>query len=58
MMQEYDFKKGQQPASTNTSSESACTVQPSQRAIRNILDFARCIQSVNVRNVNIRLYLN
>ncbi len=58
MMQTYDFKKGQRSLSTNTSSESASTVQPSDRVIQNILNFARCVQSVNVRNVRIKLYLN
>lgn len=58
MMQEYDFKRGYRPLGTNTSSESAGTVQPSDRVIRNILNFARCTQSINVRNVRIKLYLN
>jgi len=58
MMQTYDFKKGRRPVGTNTSSESASTVQPSKRVIQNILNFARCVQTVNVRNVRIKLYLN
>lgn len=57
-MQTYDFKKGLRPAGTNTSSKSASTVQPSDRVIRNILNFARCVQTVNVKNVRINLYLN
>jgi len=57
-MQTYDFKKGYRPLSTNTSSESASTAQPSDRVIKNILNFARCVQTVNVKNVRIRLYLN
>lgn len=58
MTQEYDFKKGIAPWSTNTSSESASTLQPSPRAIRNILNFARCTQTIRVRKKHIRLYLN
>lgn len=57
-MQEYDFNQDRRSVGTNTSSESACTVQPSERVIRNILNFARCTQCVNVRNVRIKLYLN
>ncbi len=58
MMQEYDFKQDLWSVGTNTSSESASTVQPSERVIQNILNFARCTQCINVRNVRIKLYLN
>ena len=58
MMQTYDFKKGHRSYGTNTSSESAGTAQPSDRVIQNILNFARCTQCINVRNVRIKLYLN
>lgn len=58
MMQEYDFNQDRRSVGTNTSSESASTVQPSARVIQNILNFARCVQTVNVRNVRIKLYLN
>ena len=58
MTQEYDFKKGITPYGTNTSSESASTLQPSPRVIRNILNFARCTQNVSVRGMKIKLYLN
>lgn len=58
MMQEYDFKQGYKSYSTNTSSESAGTAQPSGWVIKNILNFARCTQCINVRNVRIKLYLN
>ncbi len=58
MTQEYDFKRGHQSLSTNTSWESASTVQPSKRVVQNILNYARCIQSINVRDVRIKLYLN
>ena len=57
-MQAYDFKRGHRSFGTNTSSESAGTAQPSDRVIRNILNFARCTQCINVRNVKIKLYLN
>lgn len=57
-MQEYDFNQDRRSVGTNTSSESACTVQPSERVIRNILNFARCTQCINVRSVRIKLYLN
>ena len=53
MMQEYDLK-----ISTNTSSESASTIQPSIRVVRNILNYARCTQCINVKDVRIKLYLN
>ncbi len=58
MMQEYDLKQDLWSVGTNTSSESASTVQPSERVIQNILNFARCTQCINVRNVRIKLYLN
>ena len=58
MTQEYDFKRGYYPLGTNTSSESASTVQPSEKVIRNILNFARCTQHVKSRKHRIRLYLN
>lgn len=58
MMQEYDFKQDLWSVSTNTSSESACTLQPSKRVVQNILNFARCTQCVNIGNVRIELYLN
>ena len=57
-MQEYDYKQDHWSVGTNTSSESAGTVQPSDRVIKNILNFAMCTQSINVRNVRIKLYLN
>ena len=58
MMQEYDSKQDQWSVGTNTSSESACTLQPSSRVIRNILNYARATQTVNAGNVRIRLCLN
>ena len=58
MMQEYSFKTSRQGLSTNTSLESASTAQPSKRVVQNILNFARCTQYINVRNVRIKLYLN
>ncbi len=54
MMQDYDFL-----SSTNTSSETASTTeQPSQRVLRNILQYARCFQDINMGDVNIKVYLN
>ena len=58
MMQEYDYETSLKGLSTNTSSKPASTAQPSKRAVQNILNFARCTQCVNVRNVRIKLYLN
>ncbi len=58
MTQEYDFKRGYRPKSTNTSSESASTVQPSELVIRNILNYARCTRCVNVKSLKVRLFLN
>lgn len=58
MTQEYDFKQGHRPVGTNTSSNSASTLQPSKRAIQNILNFARCTQCVKSGKLGIRLWLN
>ena len=58
MTQEYDFKQGRRPVGTNTSSNSASTLQPSGRVIQNILNFARCTQCMCVKNQKIRLFLN
>lgn len=58
MTQEYDYKRGHKTLSTNTSSESASTAQPSRRVVQNILNFARCTQCVYVKDVRIKLYLN
>lgn len=45
--------------SLNTSSKSASTsMQPSMRVVQNILNFARCSQNINVKEVKIKLYLN
>lgn len=58
-MQDYDFIPGLNGASTNTSSKSvSIDVQPSPQVIKNIRNYARCIQQVTVRNVKITLYLN
>lgn len=57
-MHDYDFIQGCTPYGTNTSSESAGTLQPSQRVIKNILNFARCTQCIKVQEREIKLYLN
>ena len=57
-MHDYDLKQGGTPYGTNTSSESACTLQPSQRVITNILNYARCTQCIRVRDREIKLFLN
>ncbi len=58
MMQQYDFQKAHDGSSTNTSLESVSMVQPSKRVVQNILNYARCTQTVNVKNVRIKLCLN
>lgn len=57
-MQDYDFKPSHRGSSTNTSMESVSMVQPSKRVVQNVLNFARCTQCINVRNVRIKLFLN
>ncbi len=59
-MQEYDFIPGlhKEGSSTNTSLKSVSICRPSQRVIRNIKSYARCIQHVNIGDVKIKLYLN
>lgn len=58
MMHDYDQTKGSTPYGTNTSSESACTLQPSQRVIKNILNYARCTQCIKLQGLEIKLCLN
>lgn len=59
MMQDYEFASKMETKSTNTSSKSASTLeQPSHKAVQNILNFARCYQCVNVKDVKLKLYLN
>jgi hypothetical protein len=54
MMQEYPFYDKQ-----GTSFESASTtVQPSPIVVQNILQYARCFQSIRIGDVNIKVYLN
>lgn len=58
MTQEYDYKQSHRLVSTNTSSESAGTQQPSKRVVQNILNFARCTQTIRLGDVRIKLFLN
>ena len=60
MMQDYDFIQDfeTKSASTNTSVESVSICCPSQRVIRNIKAYARCVQQVKIGDVKIKLYLN
>ena len=59
MMQDYDLIPGWNDQSTDTSSNTVNTIeQPSKRTVQNILNFARCCQSINVGDVKIKLYLN
>ncbi len=58
MTQEYEFKQGRRPVGTNTSSNTASTLQPSGRVIQNILNYARCTQCICVKGGKIRLFLN
>ncbi len=53
MMQEYDF------FDEETFSTSASTlIRPSEQVLRNILDFARCYQTVDCGDVQVRFSLN
>ena len=59
MMQEYDFFPITENKSTNTSSNSLSTPkQPSLSVVQNILNFARCCQNINVKDVKIKICLN
>lgn len=52
-MQEYEFSEEE------TFSTAADTfVQPSGQVLRNIMDFARCYQSVECCGMQIRFFLN
>ena len=53
MMQEYEFSQEE------TFSTTASTlIGPSEQVLKNILDFARCYQYVDVDGSQIRFYLN
>lgn len=59
MMQDYEFASKPEAKSTNTSSKTAGTLeQPSSKAVQNILNFARCYQCVNIKDVKLKHYLN
>lgn len=59
MMQDYDFTTTYSGKVKNTSLNSASTnVQPSQRVVRNILNFARCCQHLSVDGKKITINLN
>lgn len=59
MMQEYDLFPITENKSTNTSSNSYSTPkQPSSIVVQNILNFARCCQCINVKDVKIKICLN
>lgn len=52
-MQQYDF------SSTDTFSTAASTsIQPSERTLQNILNFARSYQTVEVDGQKVEFYLN
>lgn len=53
MMQEYPFTPD-----VKSSSSAATAIQPSIEAVRNILQFARCCQSLSSGDVRIKVYLN
>ena len=58
-MQDYDLIPNWNDKSTNTSSNTVDTIeQPSKRTVQNILNFARCYQSINVGDVKIQHYIN
>ena len=53
MMQEYDFSKEE------TFSTTASTlIGPSEQVLKNIIDFARCYQYVEVGGSQVRFFLN
>lgn len=58
MMQNYDFYQDFGSASTNTSMESVSIEHPSQQAIEYIKAFARCIQTVEMEEMEIHICLN
>lgn len=58
-MQDYDFFYATGGKVKNTSlNPVSTTVQPSERVVQNILNFARSTQRLNVENKRIKLYLN
>ena len=58
MMQDYDFLYGLEAESTNTSSESVSIERPSRQTIQNIKAFARCMQTLTIDDLEIRICLN
>lgn len=58
-MQHYDFNPALGYQAANTSKESvSIQAHPSKRVVRNIRNYARCIQLVRTPDVKIKLYLN
>lgn len=53
MMQEYDFSQEE-----TFSSAASTIIRPSEQVLRNIIDFARCYQWVEVGDSQIRFFLN
>lgn len=53
MMQEYEFSKEE-----TFSTDAGTLIRPSRQVLRNILDFARCYQSVECCGVQVRYFLN
>ena len=50
MMQDYELNGGDASAGT--------LAQPSEEAVRNILCFARCYQTIEADGVQVRFFLN
>lgn len=58
MMKDYDFLPSPKTAATTSENAVSTHKQPSKRTLQNILNFARCCQNINVKDVKFKLYLN
>lgn len=58
MMNDYDFLPAPKASATSSENAVSTTKQPSKRTLQNILNFARCCQNINVKDVKFKLYLN
>ncbi len=68
MMQDYELSSNNEVTNMKSASKGvadkdatrmANTIErPSMKAVENILNFARCCQCVNVKDVKIKLFLN
>lgn len=58
MMKDYEFLQSQNGTASTSENAVSTLKQPSKRTLQNILNFARCCQSINVKDVKIKLYLN